>query len=184
MELMNRYLPQYQFAEAHSRYIPATAASVLEAVSQANVVDDPIVRRLIALREFPNRLAGWLGFKSTLKDRPALGLGNFTFLGRNGDHEMAYGLAGRFWQSDYGLVKVADEHAFFALDTSGIAKLVMNFTAEAEGPGTRLTTRTRIWCGDEATRRSFRPYWFLIRPASGWIRRRMLRRAHEAALRP
>ena len=73
---------------------------------------------------------------------------------------------------------------FSALETSGIAKPVMNFTTEAEGTGTRLTTRTRVWCSDDATRRSFSPYWLLIRPASGLIRRRLLKRAHGAALRP
>ena len=130
-----------------------------------------------------NRLAGRLGFASKLHHRHSFGIANFTFLGRDGDRELAYGLAGRFWQSGYGLVAVADAAAFSALDPSGIAKLVMNFTAEAEDSGTRLTTRTRVWCGDDATRRSLHPYWLLIRPASGLIRRRLLKRVHNAALR-
>lgn len=183
MELIDRYLPHYQFAEEHSRYIPATPARVLDVVGRPDVVDDPVARGLIALREMPNRLAGRLGFTSNLQHRPSFGFANFTFLGRDGNHEIAYGLAGRFWQSDYGLVPVADAPAFSALETSGIAKLVMNFTVGTEGSGTRLTTRTRVWCGDDATRRSFRPYWLLIRPASGLIRRRLLKRAHDAALR-
>lgn len=182
MELLNRFLPHYQFAEEHSRFIPASPARVLDVVSQPDVVDDPVARKLIALRELPNRLAGALGFASNLKDRAAFGLANFTPLGRDGDRELAFGLAGRFWQSDYGLVEVADAQAFAALDTLGIAKLVMNFTAEPEGAGTRLTTRTRVYCGDAATQRSFRPYWLLIRPASGLIRQRILKRAHQAAL--
>jgi hypothetical protein len=182
MELINRYLPQYQFAEEHSRFIPASPARALDVLSHPDVVDDPVARKLIALRELPNRLAGNLGFASTLKDRPAFGLANFTPLGRDGDHELAFGLAGRFWQSDYGLVTAADAQAFAALDPTGIAKLVMNFTAEAEGTGTRLTTRTRVYCGDPATQRSFRPYWLLIRPASGLIRQRILKRAHQAAI--
>jgi hypothetical protein len=147
-----------------------------------DVVDDPIARVLIALREMPNRLAGRLGFASSLQDRPSFGIANFTFLGRDGDSEIAYGLAGRFWQSNYGLVSAADANAFSALNPAGIAKLVMNFTAEAEGSGTRLTTRTRVWCADDATRKSFNPYWLLIKPASGLIRRRLLRRVHDAAL--
>lgn len=184
MELIDRYLPHYQFVEKHSRYIPAPSARVLDVVGRPDVVDDPVARILIALREMPNRLAGRLGLASNLQHRPSFGFTNFTFLGRDGDRELAYGLAGRFWQSDYGLVAVADAPAFAALDPSGIAKLVMNFTVEAEGSGTRLTTCTRVWCGDDATRRSFRPYWLLIRPASGLIRRRLLKRAHDAALQP
>jgi hypothetical protein len=182
MNLINRFVPEYQFAEEHSRYIPAPPARVLDVVARPDVVDDPVARVLIALRETPNRLAGRLGFSSKLQHRPSFGIANFTFLGRDGDHELAYGLAGRFWQSDYGLVEVPDATAFCALDPSGIAILVMNFTAEVEGLGTRLTTRTRVWCGDDATRRRFNSYWRLIRPASGLIRRRLLKRAHDAAL--
>lgn len=184
MDLIKNYLPHYQFAEEHSRYIPASPAHVLDVVGQPDVVDDPIARGLIALREMPNRLAGRLGFASTLQQRSAFGFSDFTFLGRDGDRELAYGLAGRFWQSDYGLVAVTDAIAFSLLNPSGIAKLVMNFTVEAEGAGTRLTTRTRVYCGDDATKRSFRFYWLLIRPASGLIRRRLLKRAHDSALQP
>lgn len=181
MQLLNHYLPTYQFAEEHSRYIPASPARVLDVLIRPEVADDPVTRSLIALRELPNRLAGRMGFASNLQDRPAFGLANFTPLGRDDDRELAFGLAGRFWQSDYGLVPVADAAAFSALDPAGIAKLVMNFTAEPEGDGTRLTTRTRVYCGDDATRRSLRPYWLLIRPASGLIRQRILKRAHRAA---
>lgn len=183
MSLIDLYLPHHQFSETHHRYIPASPERILDVVGRPDVVDDPIARSLIALREMPNRLAGRLGFASNLQHRPLFGLANFTFLGRDGDRELAYGLAGRFWQSDYGLVEVADAPAFLALDPSGIAKLVMNFTVAAEGTGTRLTTCTRVWCSDDAARRSFRPYWLLIRPASGLIRRRLLKRAHDAALR-
>jgi len=128
-------------------------------------------------------LAGRLGFASDLQHRPSFSIANFTFLGRDGNREVAFGLAGRFWQSDYGLVEVHDANAFGALDASGIAKLVMNFCTGPEGRGTRLTTCTRVWCSDEAARRRFLPYWLLIRPASGLIRQRLLRRACDAVLR-
>lgn len=184
MELMTRYLPRYQFAEEHSLHVPASPSRVLDMANRPEVVDDPVARQLIALRELPNRLAGRLGFASALQDRPAFSLAEFTPLGRDGEHELAFGLAGRFWQSDYGLVPLADASAFAALDAAGLAKLVLNFTAQPEGRGTRLTTRTRIWCGDESSRRRFNLYWLLIRPASGLIRRRLLRRVHDAALQP
>jgi len=182
MELMTRYLPRYQFAEEHSLHVPASPARVLDMAARPDVVDDPVARRLISLRELPNRLAGRLGFASALQNRPAFSLDEFTQLGRDGERELAFGLAGRFWRSDYGLVPLADARAFAALDATGIAKLVLNFTAQPEGQGTRLTTRTRVWCGDDAARRRFTPYWLLIRPASGLIRRRLLRRVHDAAL--
>ncbi|MBH1965198.1 MAG: hypothetical protein I8H77_12725 [Comamonadaceae bacterium] len=184
MNLMDLFLPQYQFTEEHSRYVPASAAHVLDMLERPEVVDDPIARGLIALREMPNRLAGRIGLNSSLQNRPSFGIANFVFLGRDGNQELAYGLAGRFWQSDYGLSTLSDAQDFREINPSGIAKLVMNFTAEAEASGTRLTTRTRVWCRDADVHRRFRLYWLLIRPASGLIRRRLLKRAHNAAVAP
>jgi hypothetical protein len=98
MKLINHYLPRYQFAEEHSLHVPVSPACVLDVVSRPDVVDDPVTRRLIALRECPNRFAGQLGFASTLQQRPAFGLANFTNLGRDSDRELAFGLVGRFWE--------------------------------------------------------------------------------------
>lgn len=183
MELMNRYLPRYQFAETHSLHVPASPARVLDVAARPEITDDPVARSLIAMRELPNRLASRLGLAApTLRQREAFGFADFTPLGRDGERELAFGLAGRFWRFDYGLVPLADGPAFAALDATGLAKLVLHFTAEPEGTGTRLTTRTRVWCGDAAAKRRFTAYWLLIRPASGLIRRRMLQRVRDAAL--
>ncbi|WP_223920280.1 hypothetical protein [Aeromonas caviae] len=37
-----------------------------------------------------------------------------------------------------------------------------------------MTTQTRVFCPDLACRLKFAPYWYLIRPVSGLIRRRIL----------
>ncbi len=124
-----------------------------------------------------------LGGKSALQGRPAFGGADFTELGREPGAELALGLAGRFWQADYGLLPVPDAQAFLDLQEPGIAKLVLNFTVQPDGAGTLLTTRTRVWCNDAGSLRRFRPYWLLIRPVSGLIRRRLLARAGRAALR-
>ena len=47
--------------------------------------------------------------------------------------------------------------------------------------GTELTTETRVLCADAGARRRFLPYWYLIRPASGMIRRVMLREIRRSA---
>jgi hypothetical protein len=44
-----------------------------------------------------------------------------------------------------------------------------------------LVTHTRVHCPDEAQRRRFAPYWFAIRPVSGLIRQRLLRRIAQLA---
>jgi len=64
-------------------------ARVLDMASRPDVMDDPIARQMIALRELPNRLAGRLGFVSNLQHRPQFGHSDFTFLGRDGNRELA-----------------------------------------------------------------------------------------------
>ncbi len=176
MHLIERLLPRYQFAEQHALVVAASPAAVLDAIPASLAQDDPLVQAFINLREAPSRLLARFGRASALPQRP-MGLHNFTWLGRDGDHEIAYGLAGHFWHADYGLVPVADAGAFEAL--RAVPRLVLNFSAVAAPGGTLLTTQTRVDCPDAATRRRFTPYWLLIRPVSGLIRRRMLQRVRS-----
>lgn len=52
--------------------------------------------------------------------------------------------------------------------------IAMDFRLEPHGPETLLTTRTRVWAADGFSAALFMPYWMLIRPGSGWIRRELL----------
>nr|CUV33007.1 conserved protein of unknown function [Ralstonia solanacearum] len=101
-------------------------------------------------------------------------------LGRDGDRECAFGLIGRFWEPTGGLIRVAADD-FRGFSEPGVAKLVMTFIAEPDDAGTLLTTRTCVHCPDEATRRRFAPYWYLIRVPSGLIRRMLLQRIRQLA---
>jgi hypothetical protein len=179
--LIDHILPQYQFVERHQLMVAAPAAALLDWAADPRMGDDPLVQRMIALREAPARLAKRLGLGAGLPVRP-FGLRDFTPLGRNGTEEIAYGLAGRFWQADYGLLPLADGHAFRAAAHAPVVRLVLNFTARPQADGrTLLATETRVHCPDAATLRRFRPYWLLIRPVSGLIRRRLLQRIASAA---
>jgi hypothetical protein len=181
MPLIDDYLPDHHFAETHSLVVDAPPGALLDLVMAQDAEGDPLIRRLIALRELPSRLAGALGRPSMLKARPSFGLHEFTPLGRDGDREIAFGLVGQFWRTDYGLRRIASAEDYAAFCEPGVAKLAMNFSTEPAGQGTRLITHTRIFCPDAATRRRLLPYWLLIRPASGLIRRRILRRIKRAA---
>ena len=57
---------------------------------------------------------------------------------------MAAGLVGRFWRLDGGLVPIPDADAFLRYAEPNVPKLVMNFSAEPDGEGTRLSTETRV----------------------------------------
>jgi hypothetical protein len=182
MALIDQLLPRFQFHEKHQLLTSAHPGALLAAVLQPGVTEDPWARRFIQLRELPDRLAGALGGRSALQQQPAFGLHNFTPLGRHGDREMAFGLVGKFWQADYGQVRVANAQAFAEFDQPGVPKLVINFSTEPADQGrTWLRTETRVFCNDGASLRRFTPYWWLIRPVSGLIRQRLLRRIQHAA---
>ena len=182
MPLIDDFLPVFQFRERHELVTRASPKALLNAVLLPGVTDDPWARVFIRLREAPDRL---LGSRSGLAGRANFGIDDFMILGRDADHELAFGLVGRFWQRDYGLVTLAHPRQQFAgFSEPGLAKLVLNFSTEAlPGGGTRLMTETRVHCVDASARRRFTPYWWLIRPVSGWIRRRLLLRISDAALR-
>ena len=183
MMLIDRYIPIFQFKEKHEIFVNVSPGILLDASMRPETMDDPWARTFIRLREFPGRLAGALGGVSELKNRPAFGFNNFVLLGRDGDRELALGLAGKFWQSDYGLATVDSAEEFERFDEQGIAKLVLNISTEIVSDGrTKLMTETRVFCNDRKSIIRFTPYWWLIRPVSGLIRRRLLTRILSTAV--
>lgn len=186
MQLIDSFLPAFQFRERHASVADASPAALLDAVLLPGANDDPWARTFIRLRELPDRLLGSLGAKSGLAQRPGFGIDDFMMLGRDADREIAFGLIGRFWQRDYGLVPLDQPALEFAnFSEPGLAKLVLNFSTEVLPDGrTRLSTETRVHCVDRNAQRRFTPYWLLIRPVSGLIRRRLLSLLCDQAVRP
>ena len=175
MPLIAEYLPQFQFSETHSAAVKAAPDAILDAVTAYRPESDPFFRTMIALRELPARLTG--------KQRPEpFGMANFTLLERT-PNGLVYGLIGQFWQADYGLRPVTDGHAFKAFDEAGTPQLALGFDVHQTPKGHRLTTQTRVFCPDRESFRRFRPYWLLIRPVSGLIRRRILGAVRKTAER-
>jgi len=175
MELAARLLPEFQFSERHSLTMRASPGRVLDAVAELTAEQDPLVQRFLQIREAPARLALCLGLRNALAQRPRFGLHEFTPLGRNGDRELAYGLIGRFWRSDFGLRPCTDGESFQRFTEPGTAKLLLHFSCEEGDGATRVHTETRVYCPDLRSRLLFTPYWLAIRPMSGLIRRRLLR---------
>ncbi|WP_082784174.1 hypothetical protein [Acetobacter tropicalis] len=165
---VEKLLPRVDFRERHSIDITASAGSILDRAADYRLKNDPLVRCAIALRELPLRVLG-----RTV--RPPFDRDDFTFLGRDGENALAFGLIGTFWKADYGLLPCSSVEDFLSCTNLDVCKLVLSYTIQ---PLTRrrqrLTTETCVFCPTPATRRHFAPYWYLIRPVSGLIRRRML----------
>lgn len=184
MQLIDRYLPVFQFQERHAVVAANSPEQLLDAALRPGATEDPWARSFIRLRELPDRLLGSLGARSGLSHRAAFGIDDFMPLGRDADRELAFGLVGRFWQRDYGLVRLSQPQTqFIGYSEPSLAKLVLNFSTDVLPDGrTRLTTETRVHCLDGSALRRFTPYWWLIRPVSGLIRRRLLTRIRDVAI--
>ncbi len=163
--LIDHYLPHY---DVHARYeidIRAPLLRVYEAAQSLDLRGSWIARRLFRLRGLPEA-------NLTLKGMMDWG---FIKLADEPEREIVLGLIGRFWIRSPRIQSVPAE-AFIGFNQPGLAKAVMNLAFfQKEGGIVRLTTETRVFCLEEASRRSFRRYWFLIGPFSGLIRREWLR---------
>jgi hypothetical protein len=183
LRLIDKYLPRYQFSERHTLSIAASQKAVIEAARAYRPESDSFFRRMIALRELPMRALGRMRQRDGEAVAP-FGLHNFTLLEQAEDRELVYGLAGQFWRLNYGQTPVADGPAFLAFNHPGTARLALCFTAQRlDHDRTRLTTETRVFCQDHEALRRFTPYWYLIRPVSGLIRRRILAGIRDDAIR-
>lgn len=181
MQLIDRYLPTWQFAERHELALPGVSpAQAFAGLIPGLSTPDPLVERAIALREGPGRLLRRLGLSGVSLPAQRFGFHSFTLLGTEPNREVAFGLAGQFWRLDYGLLPVADAAAFDGLEDQ--PKLVLNVCVEPAANGCQLVTQTRVHCPTEVLRRRFAPYWYLIRPVSGLIRRRLLRQIQRKCL--
>ena len=72
---------------------------------------------------------------------------------------------------------------FRTITGRGFAKAVLNFRVEPQLAMCVVSTETRVWTTDDATRRRFALYWWTIRLGSGLIRRMWLRAIRRRAER-
>ena len=162
--LIDEFLPEYDFVETHNIKISAAAETVFEALNEVDLSDSMIIRWLFFLRGISTR-------KVRLSDMRKL---RFETLGKTENREILLGLAGQFWKIRGNLQKVNADN-FRSFQEKGFAKAVWDFSIDADGNESRLTTETRIQCLDAESRQSFGFYWTFIQPFSGLIRKEMLK---------
>ena len=182
--LLDDIIPEYDAASRHSTFVAAEPSAVYRVARAADLGEGWLVRVLMGVRAAPAltlaALRGRSSFPTRAGGAPAVGALRFTLIDEKPGEEFVLGIMGRFWQLTGGLVP-ADAERLRQLPGPGVAQGIWNFRVEPSGEGTRLSTETRVRCGDEAARISFLRYWRFIRPASGLIRRSMLRQLRRAA---
>jgi hypothetical protein len=173
MSLMDRFLPNYQFSERHQATLRCAPGELLDIIQNFQPPKDGFSETAMFLRQLPAKLMH--GVAPSRVPRPSpFTLANFVPLARDGDREIVAGLIGKFWRPDFGLIAVNGPSEFLACNPPKTAKLAIGFVAEQLGEVTLLTTETRVYCPDRYARMMFFPYWLMIRPVSGLLRRRAL----------
>jgi hypothetical protein len=173
MSLMDEFLPSYQFSERHQATVCCGAGELLDIIKDFQPPTDRFSETAMSVRLLPARLMHWMAPSRVPRPSPFT-LANFIPLARDGDREIVAGLIGKFWRPDFGLVVVNGPSDFLACNPPRTAKLTIGFVAEQLGEVTVLTTETRVYCPDRYSLIIFFPYWLIIRPVSGLLRRRAL----------
>ena len=180
--LIESFAPNPDAIETHSIEIAASCETVYKVLWTADMGGSPLIKGLLALRSLPYLVLhpGRLrrrNRKITLQTIIESGFGQ---LAEEPGREIVLGVAGRFWQPIGNILPFSREN-FLGEVPPGFARAVWNFAVrEADAGRTILSTETRVVCGDSASRRKFRAYWFVVRPFSGLIRLIMLRAVRRA----
>ncbi|MDH5546627.1 MAG: hypothetical protein OEZ43_13615 [Gammaproteobacteria bacterium] len=166
-KLLDTYMPVYQFCEYHAIAIACDKATAYQAIRTLDFSDSLTIRLLFLLRGMPTSDMRLLGFLQKV---------NFTLMRELPDQELLIGFKARY------MPEIVVDVDGFPLDESCPIKMTWNFlVAEAEDGRVIVSTETRAWCRSRMTRMTFWPYWILVRPFSGLIRRIMLRKIRQSA---
>jgi hypothetical protein len=178
--LIDSFAPRPDAIEIHSISIDATTEEVHRALWRADLGGSLLIKLLLGLRALPELLSH--GGRKLPKDRRVT-LKTITHSGfgilADEPEEVLLGVNGRFWRPTGNLVPF-DLESFARPIPAGQARAVWNFSLRRNGTRTTLSTETRVTCGDAASLRKFRRYWFFVRPFSGLIRLVMLRAVKQA----
>jgi hypothetical protein len=177
--LLDRFLSTYDFNEVHSVVIQAAPTRVFGALKEVTLHEVPLFRLLFRLRALPANLLGRAPAAFDLRERLIRWAtrSGFLLLAELPAYELVFGLVGQPWKLGRSRSpRLVDAEAFLAFTSPGYVKVAANFLLRADVPGRRsvLSTETRVWATDPATRRTFALYWCLVRPGSGAIRREWL----------
>jgi hypothetical protein len=180
--LLDRAMPQYEFAEHHQIrvYAPlATAYSALQAVTPDELAAYPILMKVrnAAMGRSWSRPKGPSPAIIAIFSDPRSG---YMLIQRN-EREMVFGGIGRVRPTGEKPI-LSSPMAFASFDQRGCAKIAFNLKVDEAGDGwTTVSTETRLHALDPESRRAMAVYWRLIYPGSGMLRTMWLQAARNRA---
>lgn len=163
--VLEQTMPHYQFNECHSRWIAAEPDRVWQVLSTLTLDQLTLTRPLVTLRHLSRHPTP---SKSLFTDGPV------RMLQITAPTYAVGGAVTRAWQFNPAARDVSSLEQFIGFDEPGWVKYLTDFHVQPVDGGVQLSTETRCVSTDERARRRFAPYWVLIRPGSGLIRRDVL----------
>jgi hypothetical protein len=167
---LDRFIPAFQFNEVHTVDVSASVDRTYRAVLDVTPDEISFYRALTWVRRGgsngPESIMNPAAGKPLLESAVRTG---FRMLAQLENREVVFGgfvaappdAARRAWT----------DTAYIALEEPGFAKVAMNFRLEPRGSAACvLSTETRVYATDAATRRIFKVYWRTIYPGSAIIR--------------
>lgn len=185
-ELLDEFLPAYEYRDSVSLEIDAEPARIMRATRELRLRDMRLAWLLGELRYLPRRLAGRAEpadpeqpFVALLRD----GTGTIVLADR-GD-ELAFGTVGRLHQlADQEPQPLTGARGFGAFEAPGFEKLVMSLRAVPLGAGrSRVTLEHRTHAIGPVARILFGLYWIVIKPTGAFVTWQMLRAIRDLATR-
>jgi hypothetical protein len=177
---LDSFAPKPDALETHSIDIAASREVVYQALWTTDIGGSIVIKLLLALRSLPEFVLHGSQPRNSEVNLQTLIDSGFGVLAEIPGEEIVLGVTGRFWRPTSNLSPFKRED-FDQPVPPGIARAVWNFNVREGRDGLSiLSTETRVKCGDVASRRKFRLYWFFVRPFSGLIRRLMLRAVSRA----
>jgi hypothetical protein len=186
-ERLDTVMPRYQFRERHALRVAATPLEVDRAIRAVTADEIRFYRVLTWVRRLGRR--GPESLIDAPHGVPILALATrsgFRLLADDPGRELVLGVAGPASPAARAAARTSGPHPFTP-SAGGYASIALAFRVEPDGRGGAiLSTETRVFAPDAATRRRLTTYWRLIYPGSALIRRGWLvaiRRRAEAATR-
>jgi hypothetical protein len=168
---LDELLPAYDVAARYDILVQASPAETAAALENTDFSESRLTKLLLGLRT----LGRGRPDSSTGTQVERLRRAGFIELANVPQKEIVFGVVGRFWRPDSGIITGLSTEEFIDFHTEGCAKAVWNFAIAAESERlTRVITETRIQAFGRSARWKFRAYWQVVGLFSGIIRKEIL----------
>jgi hypothetical protein len=172
--LLDRFIPAPEVVERHHIAIDAPPERVLAAAKDMRLMDAPLVRGVIRMRELA------LGGAPDRRMHPGPLVAQMQSIGwvvlaERAGREVVLGAATIPWHAN-PVFRSIGAGSFEAFREPGYVKIIWSLRAEPAGEGrTVFHTETRVSTTDAVARQQFRRYWSYVAPGVELIRLAMLR---------